>query len=177
MRVLLLHGWGGKHELHWLTWLYHELKKRKIEVYYPDLPNPSLPERDEWLNSIENELDFKNSEQDLIIFGHSLGCPTALLLLEKHKARRAVLVSGFANDLGIPEIASFTKKEFNWKKIKQNCNEFICINSDDDPFIDLSIAKDLAKKLNTKLIIEHNASHIFAPMHGPYPRLLGYIKE
>ena len=173
MRFLLLHPWGGKHELHWLTWLFNQLTQRGFEVYYPSLPNPDLPKLEEWVSQLEREVEFG---EDLIIFGHSLGCPTALHLLQKHKAKRTVLVAGFAKDLGIDEIGSFVVGKFDWKKIKQNCGEFVCINSDNDPYIPLEVARNLAKNLGVNLIIEHNAGHINAPKHGPYPRLLAYIR-
>ena len=172
MRFLLLHPWGGKHPQHWLTWLENELKKRDVETYYPSLPNPDFPQREEWLATLEKEIKFGD---DLIIFAHSLGCPTALHLLEHHKAGKAIFVAGFAKDLRIQEIRTFVNKEFDWKRIRKNCKHFVCINSDNDPYIPLAVAEDLAKRLGTDLIIEHNAGHITAPAYGPYPKLLKYI--
>ncbi|MFH1685439.1 MAG: alpha/beta hydrolase, partial [Candidatus Micrarchaeota archaeon] len=62
--------------------------------------------------------------------------------------------------LGIPEIANFVDTEFDFEKIKKSADKFIVINSDNDPFIELSEGERLAKLLGAKLIVEHNGGHI-----------------
>ncbi|MFH2105899.1 MAG: alpha/beta fold hydrolase [Candidatus Micrarchaeota archaeon] len=175
MRVLLIHGWGGSDERHWQSWLCEELKKQNIEVHFPLLPHADLPKLDEWLTALEKEV--KTFGDDLVLIGHSLGCPTILHLLEKHKAGKAILVCGFAKDLGINEIRDFVNKPFDWKKIKQNCKDILCISSDNDHYIPIEVAEDLAKNLGVKLIVEHNAEHIYAPKFGPYPRMLELLSS
>ena len=55
---------------------------------------------------------------------------------------------------------TFTTKNFNWNKIKNNCKKFYVINSDNDHYILLSKDKELAKVLGTELIVLKNAGHI-----------------
>lgn len=134
--------------------------------------------------------------QDSVLVGHSLGTPFILHLLEKYatenlqhmsggemvkpvynnRIKAAFLVSVFDRSLGIPEIENFTDKPFNWEKIQNACEKFYVFHSDNDPYIPLWIAEEIAKKLNAELIIEHNGEHLNAPAGFlEYPRLLEKI--
>jgi len=63
---------------------------------------------------------------------------------------------------------TFLEKPFDWKKIRQNCKSFYVFHSDNDPYIPLSKAEELAKSLNAELIIVKNAGH--------FNKASGYIK-
>ena len=54
---------------------------------------------------------------------------------------------------------TFTTKEFNWEKIKANCKEFYIFHSDNDPYVPLEKAKELAEKLGTEVILIKGAGH------------------
>ena len=117
-----------------------------------------------------------------VLAGHSLGCPTILRLLEGfgegERVKCAILVSGFAKDIGIPELRNFTDGKFDWKKIRTKAGKFIIIHSDNDPFIELAEAERVAELLGAELIIEHEAGHINEGSgFGPYPRLLAILKS
>ena len=69
-RVLLLHGWGGKKENHWLTWIESELHTRNIVTFFPKIPNNYNPNLTKWLTHIDHYInDFKPT----IVIAHSLG--------------------------------------------------------------------------------------------------------
>jgi len=50
--------------------------------------------------------------------------------VEIHKA---VLVAGFIEDIG-HGVAPLIQDEYGWDKIKNNCKNFVYINSDNDPY-------------------------------------------
>jgi len=150
-------------------------------VLSPDFPETLNPELGTWLLTARSLVPRFEPEGNWVLAGHSLGCPTILRLLESfeegEKAKAAILVAGFAKDLGIPEIRGFVDKDFDWEKIKRSCAKFVVINSDNDPFIELSEGERLAGLLNTELVTEHGAGHINEGSgFGPYPRLLDILK-
>jgi hypothetical protein len=135
-----------------------------------------------WLARVRETIRTFDAKDDWVLIGHSLGCPTILRLLESfdgsERVRGVVLVAGFAKDLGIPAIADFTDKPFDWKKIRNRCGKFIVINSDDDPFIRLEEGERVSKLLGAKLVVEHGAGHINEGSgFTNYPRLLEIINE
>ena len=96
--------------------------------------------------------------------------------------RGAFLVSSFLGLLGNEEFDSlnetFTVKEFNWEKIKQNCNHFTLINSLDDPYVPIEKGRELADHLDVRLIEIENAGHINLDAgYKEFPLLLEKIKE
>ncbi|VVB98543.1 Serine hydrolase [uncultured archaeon] len=181
MKALIVHGWGADSLSNWFPWLKNELEKLGIETLCPDLPNANFPKKDEWTASLRAQSSFLEKE-NVILVGHSLGCPAILGLLEAfkkgEKARAAILVSGFEHDIGIQEIRNFTEKGFDFKKIRAACGEFRVINSDNDPFVPLEEGKQLAKSLGTALILEKGAGHInMGDGYLEYNRVLELIKK
>ncbi len=175
MRVVLVHGWNGPGEGHWLYWLESELTKRGVDVVFPTLPNANLPNRGEWIESLKKAV---GEEKELILIGYSLGCVAILRFLEQSDlvAKKVVLVSGFTSDLGISEISDFFKTDFNWPSVLPKSQNFVVINSDNDPYVPLAEGEKLANALGVGLVVEKNAGHITASSgFGPYPRLLGLI--
>ena len=191
--AVVVHGWGGNSQGNWFPWLKAELEKQGFKVSVPDFPNAQNPVLSEWLHYFNKSVTV---DAETILIGHSLGVAFILRFLEylslhseneiprlpsgarndKKKIKAAFLVAAFDRSLGIPEIENFINTSFNWEKIKSSCDRFTVINSDNDPYIPLQIGKDLAKNLDTELIIEHNAGHIDNPdgLLG-YPKLLNFI--
>ncbi len=83
-------------------------------------------------------------------------------MLEKHKARAIFLIAPAwcpLNNEFDPKMKTFTHRQFNWKMIKQNCREFHIFHSDNDPYIPLGKAKELAEKLGIKVNLIKKAGH------------------
>jgi len=96
-----------------------------------------------------------------------LGPAFILTLLEgKRKVKAAFLVAGFTSLLNIPEFdkpnRSFVVKDFNWKRIKENCRKFIVYASDNDPYVTQDKERKLASKLGAELKIVPKAGHFNA---------------
>lgn len=179
MKVFLLHCWGGDGRSCWSGWLNDKLTKKGIVVIAPDFPNSSTPKLGEWLSEIRKRV--KKFDDEWVLIGHSLGCPTILRLLESFDDERigtAILVAGFAKDLGIPEILNFVNNDFDWESIRKKSRKFIVINSDTDPFIELSEGKRMAELLKADFIIEHNGGHINEGSgYSKYPLLLKLLES
>ncbi len=65
----------------------------------------------------------------------------------------------------------------NWEKVKSHCGDFICIFSDNDPYVPLSNKKLFREKLNTTILILKNRYH-FDEGHGikKLPEILRFLK-
>ncbi|MEM2131267.1 MAG: alpha/beta fold hydrolase [Candidatus Woesearchaeota archaeon] len=157
-KVLIFHGWGSSKKDNWFPWLNKNLKKENFIVNVPNLPNSRFPKLNEWLDCA---FDLEINEKTILV-GHSLGSVLILRILENldFKLKAVFLVSSFDVNLGIDEIKNFVDKPFNYEKIKKNCENIYILQSDNDKYIDLKIAENLAKKINAKLIIFHNKNHL-----------------
>lgn len=162
--IVIIHGTGGDPQGNWFPWLKTELEKSGHRVYVPRFPTPQKQTLETWLNvfgGYEKYLD-----ENAIIIGHSLGAAFLLSIIEKldHPIKAAYLVSGFIgliNNLAFDELnRTFTVRDFNWTKIRHDCEEFYVISSDNDPFVPVQKGEELAKNLNVKMIILGGAGHI-----------------
>lgn len=182
MRLLLVHCWGGDGRSCWSGWLADKLRAEGIEVLAPDLPDTNNPDLNKWLAELRKQVKNFDPKDDWILVGHSLGCSAILKLLETfgkgERIKAAILVAAFAKELGIREIKNFVDQDFDWQRIKKKCKRFIVINSDNDPYIELSEGKRIAKLLGAKFIVEHNAGHINEGSgFTKYERLLKIIEK
>ena len=127
----------------------------------PEMPDTEHPKMNAWVRKLSESVAIPDKECYFI--GHSLGCITILRYLEtiKEKVACVVLVAGFADDLGIQEVNSFFLKEIDWNKIRANCQRFVAINSDNDPYVPLSHAEIFKENLKAEVIIKH-AGHFSA---------------
>ena len=163
MNFFIIHGVYGNPEENWFPWLKKELEGQGYEVIVPKFPTPLDQSLESWLRVFLHYEEKINEETVLI--GHSLGAPFILNYLEKtnKKIKAAILVAAFHKPLGIQydEInKTFVDKQFNWEKIKANCNKFFIFNSDNDPWIPLETAQELAKNLNAEMNVVHDGGHL-----------------
>jgi len=163
MNFFIIHGVYGNPEENWFPWLKKELESQGYEVIVPKFPTPLDQSLESWLRVFLHYEEKINEETVLI--GHSLGAPFILNYLEKtnKKIKAAILVAAFHKPLGIQydEInKTFVDKQFNWEKIKANCNKFFIFNSDNDPWIPLETAQELAKNLNAEMNVVHDGGHL-----------------
>ena len=169
--VFIIHGAYGSPDENWIPWLKKELDKPGCEVYAPKFPTPENHNLDSWSKVFSG---YEKYTENSIFVGHSMGAAFIRRLLEKtdEKIKAAFLISGFAGFLGDEKFdglnKTFLEKPFDWKKIRQNCKSFYVFHSDNDPYIPLSKAEELAKSLNAELIIVKNAGH--------FNKASGYIK-
>lgn len=177
-KALLIHGSGGSPEGGFLPWLKSELEKEGYEVMTPQFPiSLETQKLENWL-SVADEV---NLDEDTIAVGFSLGAPFLINLLEKKALKSAYLIAGFASLLGNqfdPVINTFVDKEFDWKRIKENCQNINFFYSDNDPYVPIEKASELEEKLGTKGALVEGAGH-FNSETGflSFPLLLEKILE
>jgi len=162
-QIFLIHGAFGNPDENWFPWLKQKLEELNHEVIIPKFPTPENQTLDNW-NKIfakyENQID-----ENTIFVGHSLA-PAFLLSVLEHinvKIKGSFFVSGFIKLLGNETFdfinKTFVDRTFDWQRIKQNCNKFYIYHSDNDPYVPIEYANELANKLNVKPKIIKNAGH------------------
>lgn len=160
-RILILHGWESNSCEHWFLEAKRRWEEKGYQVKVPDMPNPFYPQKEKWVKIIE---DFKPNK-DSILIGHSLGGTAILRYLEKAKRQvgKSILIATpirqLKADYDFSPIANFFEPDFDWKKIKQNCEKFVIINQTKDDWVPLQHGKDLAKQVKGELVVVEGSDH------------------
>ncbi len=160
-RVILIHGWQGKPGNHWKGWLRRELEKREIEVVEPFMPNKSDEPKD-WINKLKDVVG--DADENTILVGHSLGCPTVIGFLseleEGKKVGGCILVAGFISKLSAHgKLSKFNFSPEYVKNAKKHCNAFVSIASDNDMDVPLEKSKEMNDLVDGKFILEKGKGH------------------
>jgi uncharacterized protein len=164
--IFIIHGSYGDPEENWFPWLKKELEGLGCRVFVPRFPTPENQSLQSWLKV------FKGYERYLdegsIVVGHSLGAAFLLGILERRDRpiRAAYFVSGFVGPLNNPTFDSLNStiadRRFDWQRIRKNCPKIYVLHSDNDPYVPLQKAKDLAKDLAVEVTLVKDAGHINA---------------
>lgn len=179
--VFIFHGVGGHSGENWFPWIKEQLDEEGHHAIAPDFPHTDHPKLEEWLGH------FKRYESDLneetIFIGHSLGGSFALRLLERMEwpIKATFLVASVWGVMGNkfdPAMRSFTEAPYDWETIRNNCPHFEVLHADNDPYIRLSLAGELAKNLGTKVTRIKGGGHFNeAAGFTEFPFLLQRINE
>jgi predicted alpha/beta hydrolase family esterase/ribosomal protein S18 acetylase RimI-like enzyme len=137
---------------------------------------------DNWCRALREQAPFKFDENTILV-GHSAGAAHILSILNQEREKpikAAILVSGFYKKLGDsqfePLLKTFVDLNFDWDLIKKNAGAIIQFHGDDDPYVPLTHAKELAKKLDSELIIIKNGGHLnIESNYAEFPELLNRI--
>eukprot|EP00746_Dinoflagellata_sp_MGD_P047506 gnl/MRDRNA2_/MRDRNA2_217215_c0_seq1.p1 gnl/MRDRNA2_/MRDRNA2_217215_c0~~gnl/MRDRNA2_/MRDRNA2_217215_c0_seq1.p1 ORF type:complete len:200 (-),score=22.05 gnl/MRDRNA2_/MRDRNA2_217215_c0_seq1:98-673(-) len=174
-RIIVAHGWRADPSKHWFPWLRTVFEKEGKEVTIPALPSPLTPKRHEWVQCLTETIG--SPDEQTAIVGHSLGCITALHVLnnvskEDWKLGALICVSGFDSPLAnIPELDEFTTNcNVNMTKIMDRTDLRAVIHSDNDPLVAPAASLSLAQKLNASVICVKGAGH-FMDKEGVQPRI------
>ncbi len=163
VNIFIIHGAYGNPEENWIPWLKSKLEKIGCRVFAPKFPTPENQCLDNWIKVFEDYKQYLDEES--IVIGHSLGPAFILSALESidRKIKAAFFISGFISFLNNPDFdiinKTFVDKKFNWQKIRQNCKNFYIFHSDNDPYVPLDKAEDIAKNLGVDVILIKNAGH------------------
>jgi predicted alpha/beta hydrolase family esterase len=180
---LLLHGTGASPDSNWFMWLKGKLVGQGHKVWLPQLPNADTPDTAVYTNFLLSNDNFTYDNQTIIV-GHSSGSVEALYLLQHLPKptviKAAILVSAFKDDLGWETLRGLFKEPYNFDAIKNHCQEFIYLHSDDDPYIPIDQAEFLADETNGKLIQFEGQGHFnteLSPKYKQFPELLRIIED
>jgi len=161
--IFIIHGAFGKPEENWFPWLKSELEKLNHRLFIPSFPTPEGQTLGNWENVFDEYKQYLNEES--IVIGHSLGPAFLLNIIQQldKPIKAAFFISGFISLLGDEVFDSINKtfinKEFKWDKIHKNCRQFYIYHSDDDPYVPIIYANELADKLNESIKLIKNAGH------------------
>ncbi len=164
--VVIVHGWGDDSESGWIPWLASELRQKGIETIAPDMPNTETPKIGEWVPFLAGQI--KNSGSDLFLVGHSIGCQAILRYLETlpegSRIGGTVLVAGWTTLAGLSDgekavAEPWENTPIDWQKVSARAGSFICIYSDNDPYVPEANAQLLREKLNARLVLDSGQGH------------------
>lgn len=161
--IFIIHSAYGTPEENWIPWLKNKLEEMGQNVFVPRFPTPENQNLDAWMKVFDAYRQYLGS--DSILVGHSIGVAFILNVLEglDRPVKAAFLVSGFKALIGIPEFdeinRTFVERRLDWNKIRKNCEKFIMFHSDNDPYVPLANAEEVAKNLGIKIILVKGAGH------------------
>ena len=150
-KAVILHAWFSNPTSNWYPWLKNELEKKGYEVWVPELPTmpTKSPDMEPMLKFI---LEKNFVDKDTIVIGHSLGSVLAMRLAERLGFKKGILFATWDyNDL-TPEHQSFWQTMMDHKKILSNVGEWVFPLSENDPYVTIAIAKEVAARLNGKVV-------------------------
>lgn len=186
-RVLIIHGWSNRRQTdHWQRNLAVALRREGHAVAYPQLPNTDNPVLSEWLEVVENELSMLDevSDDELIVFGHSLGCLTWLNAVKngivKSSVNRVMLVA--PADPALCDDAATFQLDLNDSSLKNAvhdaANSTLLVGSDSDPWIPRGVEATFAGPLDLPFVVIPGASH-FAGEEGwgPWQGVLNWVND
>lgn len=178
--ALILHGTEDNSKKHWFPWLKQELENLGYDVWVPDLPNAEKPNIEKYWKHVKNF----NFNEESILIGHSSGAVAILGFLERLpknvKVKTSYLVGSFKDNLDWDALDELFIKPFDFGKIKNSCEKFAFVHSDDDPYCPLEHAEYLSQKVNGELIILKAQKHFSIGTAGEkyirFDKLLDLIK-
>ncbi len=167
-KFYIIHGWGGSSEDPLLNWIKEELEKKNFKVKSFDMPNTNEPKIEDWTEYLRSNIDMDEIDEDTYFVGHSIGCQTIMRFLEKLPKHKKILKCVFIapwldlinlepeeNKIAHPWINS----KINFERIFEHCKNFVCIFSNDDPYVHLDESEKFKENLNAKIIILKNKGH------------------
>ena len=96
------------------------------------------------------------------------------------KVKKLVFVCGFNNYFGVsPDYDEVNKTMFlenGIEKIKDLCDDIVCVYSDNDPYVSFDAEKDFADKVSHRQIIIKNGGHLNSDSgYTEFPLLKDFI--
>ncbi len=158
--IFIIHGAEGHPEENWFPWLKKELEQLGHTAIVPQFPLFNDQTLANWLNVLAQYKEFITPET--IFVGHSLGTAFILNVLETTPAKAAFFVAGFTGKVENKfddSMKTFAQRTFDWQKIKEHCNHFTVFHSDNDPYVKIEKAHELAEYLEVPVNIIKGAGH------------------
>ena len=157
-RTLILHGWGGSDAPHWQAELAAEVARNYGTVSFPLLDNCHFPSKNRWVKQVKAVLeDFK---PDTVVC-HSLANTLWFWLCQEdiEEIERLFMVS-------LPSLTTEenTIKTFFPCNVPNNIHakEVHMIVSDNDPWVKMEEAENIAFQINASFTVIKDAGHINA---------------
>jgi uncharacterized protein len=177
-RAFIVHCWEGAPELNWYPSVKKELEALGYEVTVPAFPDP--PMMASWVPQLSVAIG--EPDEETILIGHSIGCATILRYLETQpdheKFGKVILVAGFTDDMGHPELKNFFPRPYDWAELKKHAAQYIYMYSDNDPEVEPKYADEFAVRLGAKKVLVPGRGHFDKDdMAKDLPEVVGEIKD
>jgi len=164
MKIYLVHGWGGDNTTPFFKYITKNLPE--VEIIAPNMPNTDNPKINEWVGFLEEKVKENGIDNKTYLIGHSIGCQTILRFLEKSNQKIAgcIFIGGWLkltlNDKEEERISTpWLESPIDFEKVRKNCDSFLAIFSDNDPYVPLENIKLFQEKLNAKTILKKGQEH------------------
>jgi len=157
-KTLILHGWGGSDYPHWQSELASEIAKNYGTVAFPLLDNCHFPSKNRWIKQVKALLEeFKPNT----VVCHSLANTLWFWLCQENitPVQRLFMVSPPSLSTTEATIKTF----FPCPQPQNICAEEVhLIVSDNDPWIKLDEAEQIANAIGASYQVVENGGHINA---------------
>jgi len=185
-KIYLIHGWGGSDSSEgWFGWLKKKAKEKGFEVISFNMPNTDEPKIEEWVGFLKENV--KELDEETYFIGHSIGCQAVLRYLEtlnsSTKIKGCIFVAPWMEldkntieeegEESVRIARPWMETPINFEKVKEHTNNFLCILSDNDPYVPLSNKKFFEEKLEAKIIVKNNEEHFNETQE--IPEILNFI--
>ena len=153
-QIYLIHGWGGNPNSEpWFKWIKLECEKKGYELLIPEMPNTDYPKINEWIDRIKDIV--KNLNKYVYFIGHSIGCQAVMRYLERVdsdvKIAGAIFIAPWMEldkntieeegEESVRIAKLWMETPIDFSKVKIHTNNFLCILSDNDPYVPLTNKK------------------------------------
>jgi len=162
--AIIIHGTGGSPEGNWFPWMREKLEAEGWKVFVPRFPEPMHQSLESWMEAFEEYRQYVDEET--IFVAHSVGPAFVLSILEtlEKPVRACYFASGFLEVLQLPEFdpinETITIKQFDWEKIRKNCQHFYMCHGSNDPYVPLSNAQIMADHLLVDIDVIEDGGHL-----------------
>ncbi len=177
--IVFVYGYDGSGEGHWQRWLAAEARAAGAVVEFPELPDPTEPQRDAWVGALRRLVETAPTPVTFVC--HSLGCWAVDHLLAERGAANvhaALLVAPPSPFLLFEPVESFLPPPRDKQAWVPIAGRSLLIGSDDDDFTSADEFSELAAELGIRFELLPAAGHInVASGYGPWPRALAWLRE
>lgn len=125
----------------------------------PALPEPMFPERTVWVAALERAIEAAIVRgipaSKIVLVGHSLGCLTILLALERHEGEpfsNVLLVSGFGRNFGAFGLGPWVRKPVDFQIVRPQSRAWHVLHGKSDVLVPFAEGRWLAKQLHASFI-------------------------
>lgn len=176
-QVYIVHGYMASTSDHWFEFIKEELRKEGVTVHILAMPDSSKPKPEAWISHLKENIKIS---QDTYLIGHSLGCISLLLYLNRfpQKAAGIVLIAGFLQRLtDIPELDGFLEEQISIPALIENLPERLVIGAEDDYIVPFGHTQYLAEALEAPIITVADGGHFLGKDNfKTFPVLLEALK-
>jgi predicted alpha/beta hydrolase family esterase len=159
MKTLILHGWGGSDAPHWQAELASQIAKNYGTVSFPLLANCHFPSKNRWIKQVKQIL--REFKPDTVVC-HSLANTLWFWLCEEDdmvEIERLFIVSPPSLSTEEKTIKTFFPCPMPKNIYAKEIHMFV---SDNDPWVEVEEAKNIASHYNATFTTIKDAGHINA---------------